>query len=142
MTSPRNSNMNAWESLTSRWHGWMLLPAIYIALGIVILIAQAIDGHAAAGFGWFVVMLAIGAIYGLGGRFEIVRQARGDLADERDASINRRAMAATGTILVVVLTGCIVFNLARGDSPSPYSELMTIGGLAYLGSLIYLRYRS
>jgi hypothetical protein len=134
--------MNAWESLTSRWHGWMLLPAIYIALGIVILIAQAIDGHAAAGFGWFVVMLAIGAIYGLGGRFEIVRQARGDLADERDASINRRAMAATGTILVVVLTGCIVFNLARGDSPSPYSELMTIGGLAYLGSLIYLRYRS
>lgn len=142
MTSLRNTGMKTWESVANRFQGWLLLPTIYIALGIVILIAQAIDGHLAGGLGWFAVMLAIGAVYALGGRFEIIRQARGDFADERDASINRRAMAATGTILVVVLTGCIVFNLARGDSPSPYSELMTIGGLAYLGSLLYLRSRS
>jgi hypothetical protein len=142
MTSPRNQQPTTWESLTSHLRGWLLLPAIYIALGIVILVAQAIDGHAAAGFGWFLVMLAIGAVYSLGGRFEVIRQARGDFADERDASINRRAMATTGTVLTVVLTACIVFNLARGDSPSPYSELMTVGGLAYLASLIALRYRS
>src|SRR5262245_27982931 len=104
MTSPRKSNAKTWESLLGRFQGWLLIPAIYVGLGIVILVAQAIDGHWVGGLGWFAVMLAIGAVYGLGGRFEIVRQARGDFADERDASINRRAMATTGTLLVIVLT--------------------------------------
>jgi hypothetical protein len=142
MTSPRNQQPSTWASLTSHFRGWLLVPAIYISLGIIILVAQAVDGHAAAGFGWFLVMLAIGAVYTLGGRFEVIRQARGDFADERDASINRRAMATTGTVLVIVLTACMVFNLARGESPSPYSELTTVSGLAYLASLIALRYRS
>jgi hypothetical protein len=46
---------------------------------------------------------------------------------ERDALINSRAMAALGTVMVLVLTGAIVFQLVRGTDPSPYTELMARG---------------
>jgi hypothetical protein len=108
----------------------------------VILIARAKSGETGEVLIWFAVMAAIAAFYVLGGRFDLIRQARGDLADEREASINTRAMAATGTALVVALTLCIVYELARGHNPSPYSMLMALGGLTYISFLVFSRFRS
>jgi hypothetical protein len=125
-----------------RWRSRCLLPFVYVALGAVILIARIASGDTASGLAWFAVMAAVAAFYGFGGRFQVIRQARGDFEDERDAAINRRAMAATGTTLVIVLTGCIVVALARGDNPSPYSLLMAIGGATYAAVLILNRFRS
>jgi hypothetical protein len=110
--------------------------------GGVILVAQISTGHTKSGLIWGAVMAAAGAFYAFGGRFQIVRQARGDFEDERDATINLRAMAATGTTLVIVLTGCIVFELARGNNPSPYSMLMATGGATYAAVLVVNRLRS
>jgi hypothetical protein len=121
---------------------WWLTPAIYLVLGAVILIAQAIDGNAGSGLIWFAVFAVISAVYAFGGRFDVVKQARGDMEDERDASIHTRAMAAVGLVFVVLLTGCIVFELARGNNPSPYSQLMAFGGGSYIAALLYLRARS
>jgi hypothetical protein len=118
------------------------MPCVYLALGGVILVAEAIAGEARSGLGWFAVMAGIAAFYAFGGRFEWVRQARGDFEDERDASINRRAMSATGTALVIVLIACIVVQLARGQDPSPYSILMSIGGVTYVASLFFFRYHA
>ena len=125
-----------------QWKSWWLLPLIYVALGIVILVAQAISGDTWSGVVWFAVMATVAALYAFGGKYEVIRQARGDFEDERDAGINRKAMAATGTTLVIVLTGCIVFELARGNNPSPYSTLMAIGGVTYIAALLIQRYRS
>ena len=140
MTNPNNAN--AKRRALPQWKSWWLLPLIYVGLGVVILVAEAISGNAWSGLGWFVVMAACGAVYAFGGRFEVIRQARGDFEDERDASINRKAMAATGTTLVIVLTACIVFELARGNNPTPYSMLMAIGGVTYIAALLIQRYRS
>ena len=139
---PNRNNERAPASLMSRFQGWWLLPLIYLVLGLVILIAQAADDDTRSGVGWFLVMAAVAAIYAFGGRFGIIRQARGDFEDERDASIQQRAMAMTGLSFVVILTGCIVYELARGHNPTPYSMLMAVGGATYAISLLILRYRS
>jgi hypothetical protein len=51
-------------------------------------------------------------------------------------------MAGAGTVLVLLLTGCIVFELVRGHNPSPYTHLMAVGGASYAISLLVLRRRS
>ncbi|MGA2926607.1 MAG: hypothetical protein ABSG43_11535 [Solirubrobacteraceae bacterium] len=49
------------------------------------------------------------------------------------------ALAAVGTALVVALTGCIVFALARGESTIPYAALLAIGGISYTVASVALR---
>ena len=51
-------------------------------------------------------------------------------------------MSITGIVLVIVLTACIAFTLARGESTSPYAALTAIGGVSYVVALVVLRYRS
>jgi hypothetical protein len=119
-----------------------LMPLVPVGLGGVILAAEATDGDVASGLAWFAALAAIGAVLAFGGRFEWVRDSRGDAEDERDAIINTRAMAAAGVVWVLVLTGCIVFELAQGDDPSPYTQLMAAGGATYGVALLVLRRRS
>jgi hypothetical protein len=116
-----------------------LIPLIPVGLGGVILTAEAIDGDIASGLIWFAVLSAVGALGILGGRFETVREARGDTEDERDRAINTRALAVAGLVWVLVLTGAIVFQLARGEDTSPYTQLMAVGGASYAVALLVLR---
>ena len=142
--TPRSNPVphDAGSSHGAWWRTWRIFPAIYAALGFVILAARIKDGHTADGLIWFGVMAAIAAIYGFGGRFDLIRQARGELSDEREVSISTNAMAATGTALVVVLTLCIAWELAQGNNPTPYSTLMAVGGIVYIASLVVSRFRS
>jgi hypothetical protein len=115
----------------SRW----LLPLITVGLGAVILAAEATDGDLAGGLIWFAVLTVLGALQAFGRPF----QAEWSAEDERDATINLRAMAAAGLVLILVLTGCIVFELARGDDPSPYTQVIAVGGASYAIALLVLR---
>jgi hypothetical protein len=85
-------------TLSSRW----LMPLFTLALGGVILVAEATDGDLAGGLGWFAVLAAVAALLAFGGRFQAVRDARGDSEDERDVLINSRAMAAAGSAVDVL----------------------------------------
>jgi hypothetical protein len=116
-----------------------LIPLVPVGLGGVILTAEAIDGQVVSGLVWFAVLTAVGVLGIFGGRFEEVREARGDTEDERDRSINTRALAVAGLVWVLALTGCIVFQLARGDDTSPYAQLMAVGGASYAIALLALR---
>jgi len=118
---------------------WLALPVIYLALGAVIFLANAIGGEPGQGFIWFLVWAAIAAVFAFGGRFDLIRQARGDLVDEREGSIHQKAMASTGVVLVIALTAMIVIQLARGEDPSPYTQLMMAGGATYLLGLLINR---
>ena len=143
MTRPNSPlSERARASIPDRWRTRWLVPAVTVGLGGVILAAEATDGDLTSGLIWFAVLAALGALHAFGGRFEAVRQARGEEEDEREAMINTRAMALAGTVLVIVLTGCIVFELARGESPSPYTQLMAVGGTTYAVALLVLRWRS
>ena len=116
-----------------------LMPLVPVALGAVILVAEAADDDLASGLGWFAVLAAVGALLAFGGRFQAVREARGDGEDEREAMIGSRAMAAAGTAMILALTGATVFELARGDSPTPYAWVLAVGGATYAVALLALR---
>jgi hypothetical protein len=45
-------------------------------------------------------------------------------------------------VLIVALTGCVLFELARGHDPSPYPQLLAGGGATYAVTLLILRRRS
>jgi hypothetical protein len=87
-------------------------------------------------------MAGSAAVLAFGGKFEPIRLARGDNEDERDALLNTRAMAAAGIVWVVALTACTLFEVIRGENPSPYTQLLALGGGSYAAALLYLRWRN
>lgn len=137
MTQP-NSTPRVADGVTAQWP----VALSSIGLGAVVLAAQATDDQLVSGVIWFAVLAAVGALLGLGGRFSIVRQTRGGTEDEREATINSRAMAAAGTVLIMVLTGCLVYALAREQDLTPYVQLTAVGGATYAIALLILRWRS
>jgi hypothetical protein len=120
---------------TSRW----LVPLAPALLGAVILVAEAGDDNVAEGLAWFAVLGAVAALLAFGGRWQAVRDARGDDEDERDAIIGSRAMAASGTAMILALTGAVVFELARGNVASPYVWVLALGGAVYAVAMLALR---
>jgi ABC-type transport system involved in cytochrome c biogenesis permease component len=119
-----------------------LAPVVPVLLGAAVLAAEATSGDLAEGLVWFALLAGVGALLAFGGRFESVRLARGDGEDERERSINQRAMAAVGVVLMVALTAVIVFQVARGDDPSPYTQITALGGASYVAALLVLHRRS
>ena len=124
------------------WRSPWLAPVISLGLGGVVLAAAATNGDLTSGLVWFAVLAVLGALQAFGLRCDALRSAQWGAEDERDKLINTRAMAGAGTVLVLLLTGCIVFELVRGDNPSPYTHLMAVGGASYAISLLVLRRRS
>jgi uncharacterized protein YcfJ len=51
-------------------------------------------------------------------------------------------MSIAGTVLGVVVTGCIAFTLARGEGTCPCTALMAVGGISYSVALVTLRNHS
>src|SRR3954464_3734316 len=49
--------------------------------------------------------------------------------------------AVAGLVLIVALPGCVLFELARGHDPSPYTQLLAGGGATYAVTLLILRRR-
>jgi hypothetical protein len=121
--------------LERRW----LMPLVPVGLGGVILAAEASDGDLAEGLVWFALLAAVGALLAFGGRWRVVREARGEPEDERDVMIATRAMAAAGQAMILAVTGAVVFELARGDNPSPYTWILALGGAVFGVALLALR---
>lgn len=143
MTRPRSHTaQKIREPAPDWWRSPRLAPAISLGLGGVVLAAAATNGALTSGLVWFAVLAVLGALQAFGLRSDALRTAQWGTEDERDALINMRAMAGAGMVLVLLLTGCIVFELVRGDNPSPYTQLMAVGGASYAISLLVLRRRS
>jgi hypothetical protein len=118
------------------------MPLVNLLLGGTILVARAMEDDLTGGLIWFAIFAAVAALYAVGGRSETAREALGERQDERDEMINTRALAAAGLVLIVALTGCVLFELARGHDPSPYTQLLAGGGATYAVTLLVLRRRS
>ena len=134
--SPNNDDARAGD--TDQWPPRWLIPLVPAALGAVILVAAAMSGHILSGVVWFAVLAAIGALSPVAARFEAARRGPRHDEDERAAIINTRAMSITGTVLVIAITGCAAFTLARGDSTTPYTALLAVGGISYAVAMLTL----
>ena len=126
---------------TTNNKGWAV-PLVCVLLGLAFLAVFWISGNPGAGLGSLAVMVAYGLLLLLGGRSEIVRTLRGQAPDERYGMFDLRATAITGTVTLSVLVGATLYELARGQDPSPYVTIIAIAAVTYLAALLWLRWRS
>jgi hypothetical protein len=119
----------------------MFLPLFCVALGGAVFTAQWIGGDARSGAISFAWLALFGALIFFGGRSETVRGLRGDARDEPFRTMDIDATAVAGLALIVTLIVVWLVELACGHDGSPYSQLMTVGGVAYLGVIAFTRWR-
>ncbi len=130
------STRRAWWR--SRW--WM--PAWSLFLGVLMLAAMWIGGDRGGGVQALAVMAVVAALFAFGGRSDTLRGLGGPGRDERWAMIDLRASAFAGLVVIVVLAGGWLWELAHAKDGSPYSEIMAVGGVAYIAAIAFLRWRA
>src|SRR3954469_11200531 len=128
-------------SMTNLTRTKWFLPLFCVALGFAVFVAQWIGGDARSGAISFAWLAAFGALIFFSGRSETVRGLRGDGRDERFRTMDIHATAIAGLVVIVTLIVVWLIELARGHDGSPYSQLMAVGGLAYLGAIAFIRWR-
>ena len=116
-------------------------PLFAVGLGMLFLAAMWIGGDPRTGLFSLAVMVAFGALILFGGRSETVRGLRGDGRDERFRQIDLAATALAGIVLITVIIGAFLVEVARGQDGSPYAALGAVAGIAYLGAIAALRLR-
>ncbi len=121
----------------SRW--WM--PAFCVFLGILILTASWIGDRPEDGLTGLGVMTALGLVFLLGGRSDTLAGLGGPGRDERWQSIDSRATAAAGSVLVLAIIGAWLYELSQGRDGEPYAQLGALGGVAYIVAVVVLRGR-
>ena len=83
------------------------------------------------------------ALFYFGGRrSETLAGIGGPARDERWERIDLHATALAGIVLIIVIIGAFLVEVAQGKDGSPYSALGAIGGVAYILSIAFLRWRS
>jgi hypothetical protein len=127
--------------MTFDTHSRFFLPAVCVALGAGVAGAQIIGGHPGQAVFSAALFLAIAATLLFGGRSETIRVVRGDQPDERWKMHDLRATALAGLVLILVIIGAWMVEVARGHDGSPYAALGAIAGLTYIGAVIAQRVR-
>lgn len=138
-TAPRSTDGPPRSEL---WRSRYWMPGFCLALGLLMLAAFAIGDEPAQGLQALAVMAAIGVVLLIGGRSETLRGLGGPGRDERWSMIDVKATAFTGAVVVCVVLGAWLVEVARGMDGKPYSAIGAVGGLAYIGAVAVLRWRS
>ena len=118
------------------------MPAFALALGALVLAAMWIGGNRDDGLRSFAVFVVVAALFALGSRSDTLRGLGGPGRAERWALIDLRATAFAGLVVIALLIGGWLWELAHGEDGSPYSQIGAVGGVAYLLAIAWLRWRS
>ena len=121
----------------SRW----FTPLICLGLGVVVFAVSALGGQLGGGLISLAVLAGFGLIMPLlGSRSETIRGLT-VARDERFAQLDLRATALSGLVmLLAALVGWLV-EVAHGHNGHPFDWLLATGGLAYLVSFVFFRWR-
>jgi hypothetical protein len=122
----------------SRW--WM--PSFSLFLGTLVLAAFWIGGSLEDGIYGFLVMAAVAALFLFGSRSETLQGIGGPGRDERWAMIDANATLFAGMVLLGIVLGLWLYEIARGEDGSPYGLLGAITGVAYIAGVVWGRFRS
>jgi hypothetical protein len=124
--------------LRNRW--WT--PAVSVFLGLLMLGAFLIGDEPEEGFISLGIMVALAAVFFFGGRSETLRGLGGPGRDERWAMIDVHATALAGSVVIAVIIGAFLVEVATGGDGAPYAALGAVGGVAYVLAVVVLRARS
>jgi hypothetical protein len=116
-------------------------PLVSVAVGAVLFAAFAIGGDAGDGVRALGFMLVVGVVFALGGRSDTLRAVGGSARDERWSSIELRATAFAGVVVLLALVVAWLLELAEGEDGAPYIQLLAVGGVAYVAALAWGRWR-
>ena len=122
----------------SKW----FLPLFSVALGFVMLAAMWIGGDPSTGLQSLAIMTVFGTLILFGGRSETVRGLRGDGRDERFRQIDIHATALAGIVAITAIIVMCLWEWGHGRSGTPYVQLGAISGVAYVGAVAFLRWRT
>jgi hypothetical protein len=121
-----------------RW--WM--PAFALFLGVAMLVAFSIGDNVTEGLISFGVMAAVAVGVVVFGRSETVSGLSGPGRDERGAMIDIHATALSGMVLIAVIIGAFLVDIASGGDGNPYGLLGALAGITYIVAVAILRARS
>jgi hypothetical protein len=123
--------------MRSKW----FMPALCVALGVVVLLVSWLGGQIGTGVIGLIVMAGFGLIVLLLSQRNETVAGLTVRRDERFAQIDLLATAVTGLVLIVTLIVAWLVQIAQGHSGQPYDWLGAIGGLAYLFAVAFFRWR-
>ena len=124
-------------SLTTRW----AVPSVAVLAGGAYLVAGVVGGDVSFGVVGLVLMLGAGGVFVLAARWSETVAGLRDRTDERINEIDRSASLTAGMAVLLAVLVMFVGEIAQGKDGSPYSQLGALGGLSYVASLTWLRYR-
>jgi hypothetical protein len=117
------------------------MPLFTLFLGALVFTAFAIGGDLTNGLFAIPLFVGIAAVFFFARRNETIQGLGGPGRDERWALIDLTATAATGAVLIAVVIGCWLVEIAKGHDGSPYGQLGAVAGLAYILAVAILRKR-
>jgi len=122
----------------SKW----FLPGFSVLLGLICAAAFWIGDEPGEALWALGVMTALGLVFLVGGRFDLIRGLRGDGRDEYWERIDVHATALAGYFVIGLIIVMCIWEWAHGRDGSPYAQLGALSGIAYIASVAFLRWRS
>ena len=117
------------------------VPLVGLTIGIAYLIAAWVSGNPVLGLEMFAIMLLFTGGMVLAARRSETVKGLLDGRDERITSIDLKATAFAGGVVLITIIGAFVVEIARGEDGMPYTWLGALGGVSYIGAIIALRMR-
>lgn len=124
-------------SLATRW----AIPVVAAVAGVAYLVAGLAGGDVSFGVFGLVLMLGVAAAFMLLARRSETAAGLRDRTDERINAIDRSASLVAGMTVLLAALLMFVVEIAQGKDGSPYYQLGALGGITYLLTLVWLRYR-
>ena len=120
------------------------VPVLAFVLGSLISLAE-LGQHASvaqAALGFAIVGAYALALLFLQSRSETASLLSGLPVDERWSSINERALAAAAQVIAVAMVGTFIVVEFSGGDAMPYAYMTAVFAVAYLGFILWFRWRS
>ena len=117
------------------------MPLFSLFMGAVVFAAFAIGDDVTSGLFAIALFAGIAALFFFARRNETIQGLGGPGRDERWALIDLSATAASGAVLIAVIIGCWLVEVAKGQDGSPYAQLGAVAGLAYIVAVAVMRRR-
>ncbi|CAA9245948.1 MAG: hypothetical protein AVDCRST_MAG57-1720 [uncultured Blastococcus sp.] len=124
-------------SPATRW----AVPGVAAVAGGAYLVAGLVGDDVAFGVLGLVLMLVAAGVFVLAARWSETVAGLRDRSDERINALDRSASLTAGMVVLLAVLVMFVVEIAGGEDGSPYSALGALGGVTYVASLTWLRFR-